>query len=276
MAIKKMGGSTPSRRFMTGLSKKDLTSSKPHKGLSRILPKTGGRDSTGRISVRHQAGKQKRLYREIDFRRDKFDVPGVVSTIEYDPNRSTSISLVTYKDGEKRYILAPQGLKVGDSVLSGEKVEAKVGNASPLKNLPIGSVVHNIEMSPHSGGQLARSAGTYATLMAIEDNWAHLKLPSGEVRKIPQNCMATLGALSNSDWKNIVIGKAGRSRYKGKKPTVRGVAMSPRDHPHGGGEGRSPIGMKSPKSPWGKFTLGKRTRKKTKASTSLILQRRKH
>lgn len=276
MAIKKLGGSTPSRRFMTGLSKKDLTVTKPHKGLSSVLAKTGGRDSTGRMSMRHQAGRHKRLYRELDFRRDKFGVPGVVSTIEYDPNRSTLISLVIYKDGEKRYILAPQGLKLGDSILSGEKVEPKLGNAAPLKNLPIGSIVHNVELTPRSGGQLARSAGTYVTLMAIEDGWAHLKLPSGEVRKVPSDCIGTLGALSNPDWKNIVIGKAGRSRNKGKKPTVRGVAMSPRDHPHGGGEGRSPIGMKSPKSPWGKFTLGKRTRKKTKASSSLILQRRKH
>lgn len=275
MAIKRLTGTSPSRRFMTSVDKKEITTHTPHKNLSVNLAKNSGRDASGHVSVRHQGGRHKRLYRRIDFRRDKHNIPATVATIEYDPNRSVFVSLVVYKDGEKRYILSPQGLKVGDTIMSGEKVDSKVGNAAPMKNLPIGSVIHNVELKPGSGGQLARSAGSFATLMAVEDGWAHLKLPSGEVRKVSAEGMATLGTLSNPDWKNVVIGKAGRNRNRGKKPTVRGVAMSPRDHPHGGGEGRSGIGMKSPKSPWGKFTLGKRTRKRGKLSDKLILQRRK-
>ena len=275
MAIKRLGGSTPSRRFMSGVTKEEITEQVPHKSLSSILAKTSGRDSKGHVSTRHKGGRHKRLMRSIDFKRNKFGISGIVSSVEYDPNRSAWISLVNYADGEKRYILSPQGLKVGAKIISAEKVEPRVGNASPLKNLPVGTIVHNVEMRPGSGGQLARSAGSCVTLMAIEDGWAHLKLPSGEVRKVPEASLATVGTLSNPDWKNIVFGKAGRSRRRGIKPTVRGVAMSPRDHPHGGGEGRSGIGMVSPKSPWGKPTLGKKTRKTNKLSSKLILQRRK-
>lgn len=275
MTIKRIKGSTPTKRFMSSVGKEEITTPYPHKPLRVILPKTGGRDVTGQISVRHQAGRHKRLYRVIDFKRDKFGIPGVVSSIEYDPNRSTYISLITYVDGEKRYILSPQDLKVGQVVISDQRVEPRVGNAGPLKNLPVGTVVHNVELRPGSGGKLVRSAGSSAVFMALEEGWAHLKLPSREVRKVPEDSLATVGALSNPDWKNRVLGSAGRKRRLGIKPTVRGVAMSPRDHPHGGGEGRSGIGMPSPKSPWGKPTLGKKTRKKVKLSDKLIIQRRK-
>lgn len=248
---------------------------KVNKSLRKILPKTGGRDFSGKISVRHIGGRHKRFYRLVDFKRDKFNVPGKVVEIEYDPNRSSFIAQVSYIDGEKRYILSPEGLKLGDSVVSGEKVEAKVGNAMPLKNTPVGTVVHNIELTPGKGGQFIRSAGTSATLMAVEGEFALLRLSSGEVRKVPANSMATVGVVSNPDWKNTFWGKAGRIRHFGIRPTVRGVAMSPRDHPHGGGEGRSGIGMSSPKSPWGKPTLGKKTRKKSKYSNRMIVERRK-
>lgn len=275
MAIKRMKGSTPTKRFMSSVTKEEVTTTFPQKPLSSILPKRSGRDNTGRISIRHQAGRHKRLYRRIDFKRDKFGISGVVSSIEYDPNRSTYISLIIYVDGEKRYILSPQGLKIGQVVISDQKVEPRAGNAAPLKNLPVGTVVHNVELRAGSGGKLARSAGSRAVFMALEEGWAHLKLPSREVRKVPEDSLATVGSLSNPDWKNRVLGSAGRKRHLGIKPTVRGVAMSPRDHPHGGGEGRSPIGMPSPKSPWGKPTLGKKTRKKGKLSDRLIIQRRK-
>ncbi|OGY25757.1 MAG: 50S ribosomal protein L2 [Candidatus Woykebacteria bacterium RBG_16_39_9b] len=211
----------------------------------------------------------------IDFRRDKFGVPSTVVSIEYDPNRTSLIAQVNYADGEKRYILAPNGIKIGDKIISGEKVEVTLGNTMPLKNTPLGTQVHNIELIPSKGGQLARSAGSYATLMAKEGGHAHLRLPSGEIRKVPLAALATIGTLGNIDWKNITFGKAGRKRHLGIRPTVRGVAMSPRDHPHGGGEGKSGIGMSSPKSPWGKRTLGKKTRKKGKNSDKFIITKRK-
>lgn len=272
MAIKKLSGSTPSRRFMTGTSEK-ISKRKPLKGLASILPKTGGRDSSGRVSVRHIGGRHKRFYRSIDFKRDKFDVVGRVASIEYDPNRSSLIAQINYKDGEKRYILAPLGLEVGDEVVSGEKVEVKTGNSMPIKNIPVGSVIHNIELTPGRGGAIVRSAGSSATLMAKEAGWAHLRLPSTEVRKVKVECMATFGSLGNIDRKNITLGKAGRSRHKGVRPTVRGVAQNPSSHPHGGGEGRSGIGMSSPKTPWGKKAFGKT--RKPKQSDKLIISRRK-
>lgn len=272
MAIKKLGGSTPGRRFMTG-TKEKVSKNRPLKGLSSILPKTGGRDSSGRVSTRHIGGRHKRYYRSIDFKRDKFDIAGRVSSIEYDPNRSSLIALITYKDGEKRYILAPLGLEVGDEVVSGEKVEVKVGNAMPLKNVPVGSVVHNVELARGQGGAIVRSAGSSATLMAKESGWGHLRLPSTEVRKVKLTCMATFGSLGNIDRKNITLGKAGRSRHMGIRPTVRGVAQHPNSHPHGGGEGRAGIGMNTPKTPWGKPATGKT--RKPKQSDKLIISRRK-
>lgn len=254
---------------------KELTKKKPLKPLTKILYKTGGRDASGKISVRHIGGRHKRFYREVDFKRDKFNILGKVASIEYDPNRTSFIALINYTDGEKRYILAPTGLILGDTIISGEKVEVKVGNALPLKSIPVGTPIHNIELIPGKGGQIVRSAGSSAALMAVEGNFAQVRLASGEVRRISKEAMATVGAVSNADWKNSLWGKAGRIRHFGIRPTVRGVAMSPRDHPHGGGEGRSGIGMSSPKSPWGKKTLGKRTRKKSKSSNKYIVQRRK-
>ena len=247
---------------------------KPTKRLREILTKTGARDSQGHISVRHIGGRHKRFYRKVDFRRDKFGIEAKVAAIEYDPNRNSKIALLHYRDGEKRYILAPEALMVGDSVVSGEKVEVKPGNTMPLKSIPLGVAVHNIELTPGKGGQIVRSAGAAAVVSAKEGKYAHIKLPSGELRKILLESLATIGQMGNLDAKNIVRGKAGRTRYLGIRPTVRGVAMSPRDHPHGGGEGRSGIGMSSPKSPTGKKTLGKRTRK-SKPSDKLIVSRRK-
>lgn len=276
MAIRKVSGTTPSRRFMTTVDQSHLTSKQPLKSLMVILEKNSGRGALGRITMRHQGGRHKRYYRLIDFKRDKFDVPGKVASLEYDPNRSSFIAQINYVDGEKRYILAPEGLVVGDQISAGPKAEISLGNALPLKNIPIGTVIHNIEMIPGKGGQMARSAGGSATLMAKEGDWANIKLPSGEVRRIPVAAMATIGSLGNADHKNITYGKAGRKRHMGIRPTVRGVAMSPRDHPHGGGEGKSGIGMPSPKTPWGKPTLGKKTRKKNKKSNKYIVSRRKH
>lgn len=272
MAIKKLSGSTPSRRFMTTTVEK-ITKKRPLKGLSTILPKTGGRDSSGQVSTRHIGGRHKRFYRSIDFKRNKFDVVGKVVSIEYDPNRSSLIAQINYKDGEKRYILAPLTLKIGDEVVSGEKVEVRVGNTMPLKNIPVGSVVHNVELTPGKGGAFVRSAGSSATLMAKESGWAHLRLPSTEVRKVKVECMATFGSLSNIDRKNITLGKAGRSRHMGIRPTVRGVAQHPDSHPHGGGEGRAGIGMNTPKTPWGRPAFGKT--RKPKQSDKLIISRRK-
>ncbi|HUS60410.1 MAG TPA: 50S ribosomal protein L2 [Nevskiaceae bacterium] len=245
------------------------------KKLLKILPKNSGRNASGQITVRHQGGRQKRFLRRIDFVRNKHDIKARVVSIEYDPNRTADIALLVYKDGEKRYILAPKDLKVGDWLVSGKKAEPKVGNALPLKKIPVGTLVHNIELAPGKGGQLARGAGTGAVVQAKESGFANLKLPSGEVRRIPLACFATIGQLSRAELKTEKIGKAGRKRHMGIRPTVRGVAQHPGSHPHGGGEGKSGIGMPSPKSPWGKKTLGKKTRKKKKYSDKLILKRRK-
>lgn len=245
------------------------------KKLLKILPKHSGRNASGKITVRHQGGRQKRFLREIDFVRNKPDIKARVVSIEYDPNRTADIALLVYQDGEKRYILAPKGLKVGDWLISGKTAEFKVGNALLLEKIPVGMAVHNVELRPGKGGQLARGAGTSAVIQAKEAGFANLKLPSGEVRKVPLACQATVGQLSRGELKTEKIGKAGRKRHMGIRPTVRGVAQHPGSHPHGGGEGRSGIGMPSPKSPWGKKTLGKRTRKRKKYSDKLILKRRK-
>lgn len=245
------------------------------KKLREILPKISGRDRMGHVSVRHQGGRHKRFYRVIDYKRDKIGVPAKVVSLEYDPNRNIEIALLAYKDGEKRYILCPLGLKVGSEVISGTNIDANVGNCLPLETTPVGTIVHNLELRPNQGGKLIRSAGGMATVLAKENQVVHVKLPSGEIRIFSQKCRATVGQLGNIDWKNRKIGKAGRSRHLGIRPTVRGVAQNPRSHPHGGGEGRSGIGMSSPKSPWGKHTLGKKTRSKRKYSDKFILQRRK-
>jgi large subunit ribosomal protein L2 len=245
------------------------------KKLLTILPKKSGRNNAGKVTVRHQGGRHKRFLREIDFKRDKHNIPAKVASIEFDPNRGAKIALLFYADGEKRYILAPRELKVGDEVLAGEKVEIKPGNALPLREIPIGTVVHNLELRPGKGGQIVRGAGTGAILMGKEEKYALVKLPSGEQRKIDLNCYATIGQIGNEEWKNRVIGKAGRKRHLGIRPTVRGVAQHPDSHPHGGGEGRSGIGMPSPKTPWGKPALGKKTRKRKKYSDKLIVKRRK-
>lgn len=272
--IKRAGGSTPSRRFMT-VVKENITKKRPLKGLTGVLSKTGGRDSAGHVSMRHIGGRSKRKYRVIDFRRDKFDIPGRVVSIEYDPNRTSLIAQINYRDGERRYILAPLGLEVGAEVMSGEKADIKAGNSLSLKSMPIGTVVHNIELNPGRGGALSRSAGSSAMLQAKEGNFAHIKLPSGEIRKVSLTCRATVGTLSNPDWKNITFGKAGRKRHMGIRPTVRGVAQNPSSHPHGGGEGRSGIGMKSPKTPWGKPTLGKKTRSKKRSNRMIVTERKR-
>jgi large subunit ribosomal protein L2 len=253
---------------------KKKTLIKPAKDLMAILPRSGGRDSSGQISVRHIGGRAKRLYRKVDFKRNKFGVEARVAAIEYDPNRNAQVALLHYVDGEKRYILSPEGLAVGDKLVSGERVEVKPGNCMPLKNIPIGIQVHNIELTPGSGGQIVRTAGAAATVAAKEANFVHLRLPSGELRKVPETSLATIGQIGNLDWKTKPIGKAGRTRHRGIRPTVRGVAMSPRDHPHGGGEGRSGVGMSSPLSPTGKKAKGAKTRK-PKPSDRLILERRK-
>jgi len=245
------------------------------KHLSSILQKHSGRDSRGHVSMRHQGGRHKRFYRTIDWLRDKDGIQAIVSGIEYDPNRSSDVALLTYRDGEKRYIVAPIGLETGQTVISGESVDIKTGNALPLHSIPIGTIVHNIEIKPRSGAQMVRSAGTGAMVLAKDQNSIQMKLPSGEIRIFDGNCKATVGQIGNVERKNRVIGKAGRTRHMGIRPTVRGVAQNPRSHPHGGGEGRSGIGLPSPKSPWGKPTLGKRTRKRVKYSDHFILSRKK-
>lgn len=272
--IKRVKGSSPARRFMTKVDTSELTRKEPLKGLTEILPKKSGRGYLGHITVRHQGGREKRYYRIIDFKRDKFEVPAKVVSLEYDPNRASFVAQLNYADGEKRYILAPLGIGIGAEIVSGPKADINLGNSLPLTNIPVGTVIHNVELTPGRGGQLARSAGNSATLMAKEGDWAQVKLPSGEVRRVLVKGMATIGSLGNIDHKNITYGKAGRKRHMGIRPTVRGVAMSPRDHPHGGGEGRSGIGMKSPVTPWGKPTLGKRTRNKKKSSSKYIISRR--
>jgi len=258
---------------MTSPTFEEITSTEPERSLLAPLRKKAGRNVRGKITVRHRGGGHKRRYRIIDFKRDKAGVPARVASVEYDPNRSARIALLVYADGEKRYIIAPLGLMVGDTVMSGPEAEIRVGNALPLANIPAGTLIHNIELQPGKGGQLVRSAGTSAQLMAKEGNYAHVRLPSGEVRLIHQRCMATIGQVGNTDHGHIKLGKAGRKRHLGWRPAVRGSAMSPRDHPHGGGEGRTPIGMPSPKSPWGKPTLGKKTRR-NKSTDKWIVRRR--
>jgi len=271
--LKQYRPTSPGRRGMTGSSFEEITKSKPEKSLLLPLKRKAGRSNQGKITVRHQGGGAKRRLRVLDFKRDKLGVPGRVAAIEYDPNRSARIALIFYADGDKRYILAPNELKVDDSIKSGADAEVKPGNALPLKQIPAGTLIHNIEMEVGRGGQLVRSAGVAAQLMAKEGKYALVRLPSGEMRRISINCLATIGQLGNVDHRSINLGKAGRKRWMGWRPTVRGSAMSPRDHPHGGGEGRSPIGMPGPKTPWGKPALGYRTRK-AKASDRMIVKRR--
>jgi len=268
---------TPGRRKMTGINyKKVVTTSKPYKPLLKTIKKKAGRNKQGGITVRHRGGGHKRKYRIIDFKRNKLDIPAKIESIEYDPNRSAFISLVLYEDGEKRYILTPEGLNVGDTILAGGKTPLKTGNRMSLKNILIGTSVYNIELIPGKGGQIVRSAGSSAQLMAIEGGYAHLTMPSSEIRIVSENAMASIGSLSKPKHRFVNIGKAGRSRWLGRRPRVRGVAMNPVDHPHGGGEGRSPVGqLKGPKTPWGKKAYGVRTRKKKKYSNKFIIKRRK-
>lgn len=273
MAIKKYKPTTPARRFMSVSDFSEITRKTPEKSLLDTIKKTGGRNVSGRITVRHIGGGNRRKYRIIDFKRNKDNIPAKVASIEYDPNRSANIALLHYVDGEKRYILAPLGLNVGDTVISGKDIDIKSGNALELIDIPVGSTVHNIEMQPGKGGQIARSAGMSAQLMAKEGKYATLRMPSGEMRKVPIRCKATIGQVGNIEHELISIGKAGRKRHMGVRPTVRGSAMNPCDHPHGGGEGKAPIGMPSPVTPWGKPTLGYKTRKKSKKSDRLIIKR---
>lgn len=273
MAVKSFKPYAPGRRFMTVASFDEITTNKPERSLVERLQKHGGRNQQGRLTVRHQGGGHKRLYRIIDFKRNKDGIPAKVATIEYDPNRSARIALLHYVDGEKRYILAPNGLKVGDQVMSGAGADIKVGNALQLKDMPVGTLIHNIELKIGKGGQMVRSAGAAAQLMAKEGDHALLRLPSGELRKVHVNCRATIGQVGNLEHENITIGKAGRSRWMGIRPENRGVAMNPIDHPHGGGEGRSPIGRKHPVTPWGKHAMGAKTRGK-KPSDRLIVKKR--
>jgi large subunit ribosomal protein L2 len=275
MATKQLKPTSAGVRGMSKIDNSDLTSSAPYRPLLSALNQKAGRNNNGRITCRHKGSGHKKTYRIIDFKRNKFDIPARVETIEYDPNRNCRISLVCYTDGERRYILHPEGLKVGDTITSGKDSEIKVGNTLPLQNIPLGSVIHNVELVPGRGGQMVRSAGTSAQLVAKEGKYATLRMPSSEMRKVLINCHATLGVLDNAEFKNINIGKAGRKRWMGVRPTVRGSVMNPCDHPHGGGEGKAPIGRPSPFTPWGKPTLGKKTRNNKKSSTKLIVRRRK-
>lgn len=274
MAVKTYKPTTPSRRFMTAPDFSMLSDVKPEKSLVVKLKKTAGRNSYGRITVRHRGGGNKSKYRIIDFKRDKVDMPATVMTLEYDPNRTAYIALVQYEDGEKRYIIAPNELKVGDVILSSDKADIKPGNTLPLANIPVGTIIHNIEMNKNKGAQLVRAAGNAAQLMAKEGEYALVRLPSGEVRKILIECKATIGQVSNLEHENVSIGKAGRKRHMGIRPTVRGVVMNPCDHPHGGGEGKSPIGRPAPVTPWGKPALGYKTRKTKKNTSKFIVKRR--
>lgn len=273
MAIRNYKPTTPGRRKMSTLVNEELTKSTPEKSLTVRMQKKSGRNNQGKITVRHQGGGVKRKYRIIDFKRNKLEVPGVVASIEYDPNRTANIALINYKDGEKRYILAPKGLKVGAEISAGENADIKVGNALPLMSIPVGTMVHNIELRPGKGGELARSAGASAQILGREGNYVMLRLSSGEQRKVLGTCMATIGEVGNEDASLVKLGKAGRKRYMGIRPTVRGSVMNPNDHPHGGGEGRAPIGRKAPVTPWGKPALGYKTRKK-KQSDKFIVRRR--
>jgi len=273
VAIKSFKPYSAGRRFMTVASFDEITTDKPEKSLVERLKKHGGRNQQGRLTVRHQGGGHKRLYRIIDFKRNKDGIPARVATIEYDPNRSARIALLNYADGEKRYIIAPNGLKVGDKVESGVDADIKPGNCLPLRNIPVGTEVHNVELKIGKGAQLVRSAGASAQLMALEGDYATLRMPSGEMRKVHANCRATIGVVGNAEHMNITIGKAGRNRWLGIRPENRGVAMNPNDHPHGGGEGRSPVGRKHPVTKWGKCAMGAKTRRK-KASDKLIIKGR--
>ena len=274
MPIKKYKPTTPGRRGMSSLTFEEITTNKPEKSLVVPLKSKGGRNNNGRITTRHQGGGHKRNYRIIDFKRNKDGIPAKVATIEYDPNRSANIALLHYVDGEKRYILAPKGLTVGMQVVSGKDADIKVGNCLEMKDMPEGTFIHNVELKPGKGGQLARSAGCSAQILGIEEKYVTVRLSSGEVRKILSNCRATVGVVGNEDHSLVNIGKAGRNRWKGVRPTVRGSVMNPNDHPHGGGEGRTPIGRKSPMTPWGKKAMGVKTRKTKKASDKLIVRRR--
>ncbi len=275
MPVRKRRPVTPASRFYSVSSFDEITKDKPEKSLLAPLKKSGGRNSEGHITSRHRGGGHKRRYRLVDFRRDKAGVPARVASIEYDPNRSARIALLHYADGEKRYIVAPEGLKVGERLESGEGAEIKVGNALPLKNIPVGTFVYSVELKPKKGAQLARSAGTYVQILAKEGGYTQLRLPSGEIRNVLQDCMATVGVTSNIEHENISIGKAGRSRWLGRRPQSRGVVMNPVDHPHGGGEGKSPQGNPHPVSPWGMLAKGKKSRKRTKGSDKYIVKRRK-
>lgn len=274
MGIKKYKPTTPGLRGMTVSTFEEITADKPEKSLTVTLKKHSGRNARGKITVRHRGGGTRPKYRIIDFKRNKDNIPATVKTIEYDPNRSANIALLYYADGEKRYIIAPDGLGVGDVIVSGADSDIKVGNALPIANIPVGTIIHNIELKPGKGAQLVRAAGNGAQLMAKEGDYAQVRLPSGEVRMVRSNCRATIGEVGNEEHGNIHIGKAGRRRHMGIRPTVRGSVMNPNDHPHGGGEGRTPIGRKSPVTPWGKPALGYKTRKKKKSSDKYIVRRR--
>ena len=273
MAIRNYKPTTPGRRKMSALVNEEITTSTPEKSLTITMKKNGGRNNQGKITVRHHGGGEKRKYRIIDFKRNKLNVPGTVATIEYDPNRTANIALVNYVDGEKRYIIAPKGLVVGQTIEAGENVDIKVGNALPIANIPVGTMIHNIELRPGKGGELARSAGSAAQILGREDNYVMIRLSSGEQRKVLGTCMATVGEVGNEDSSLVKVGKAGRTRHMGIRPTVRGSVMNPNDHPHGGGEGRAPVGRKAPMTPWGKPALGLKTRKK-KHSDKFIVRRR--
>lgn len=275
MALKTYKPNTPGTRQMTSLDYSDLSKTKPEKSLLVMLNKKSGRNNQGKITVRHHGGGNKRKYRIIDFKRNKDAIPGKVATIEYDPNRTANIALINYADGEKRYIISPSGLKVGMVIESGEKADIKVGNAKVLSTIPVGTMVHNIELSPGKGGQLVRAAGTEAQILGREEKYVLIRLSSGEVRKILGTCRATIGKVGNEDQELVNIGKAGKNRHRGIKPTVRGSVMNPNDHPHGGGEGKQPIGRKHPVTPWGKPALGLKTRKRKKASNRMIVRGRK-
>ncbi len=274
MAIRKYNPTSPARRQMTVSTFEEITTNKPERSLLEPLKNNAGRNSYGRITVRHRGGANRRKYRIIDFKRNKIDMAATVMTIEYDPNRSANIALIQYEDGDKAYILAPQDLHVGDKVMSGAGADIKPGNCLPIRSIPVGTLIHNIELSKGKGGQLVRSAGASAQLMAKEDKYSQVRMPSGEVRMIDVDCKATIGVIGNQDHENITIGKAGRKRHMGVRPTVRGVVMNPNDHPHGGGEGKSPIGMPSPVTPWGKPALGLKTRKQKKYSSKYIVKTR--
>ena len=273
MAIRNYKPTTPGRRKMSALVNEEITTSTPEKTLTVTMKKNGGRNNQGKITVRHQGGGVKRRYRIIDFKRNKLNVPGTVATIEYDPNRTANIALINYADGEKRYIIAPKGLEVGAVIEAGENADIKVGNALPIMNIPVGTMVHNIELRPGKGGELARSAGASAQILGREANYVMIRLSSGEQRKVLGTCMATVGEVGNEDSSLVKVGKAGRKRLMGIRPTVRGSVMNPNDHPHGGGEGRAPVGRKAPVTPWGKPGLGLKTRKK-KQSDKFIVRRR--